>query len=55
MMHLLDRDCLLLKSKNVTILSDILAKLYIQYDPTRPGELITLTKKWLVDVGAASV
>lgn len=55
MMHLLDRDCLLLKSKNVTILSDILAKLYVQYDPLKPGEIISLTKKWLIDVGATAV
>lgn len=54
MMHLLDRDCLILKSKNVNIQSDILAKLYIQYDPTKPGELISMTRDWLVGVGAAT-
>lgn len=52
MMHLLDRECLILKNKNVTIQSDILAKLYKQYDSSKPGEIIGLTKKWLIDVGS---
>jgi hypothetical protein len=54
MMHLLDRECLILKSKNVSIQSDILAKLYVSYDPATPGDIIRLTQKWLIEVGATS-
>jgi hypothetical protein len=53
MLHLLDRQCLILKSSNIQIQSDLLAKLYVQYDPIKPGEIISLTKKWLLEVGAA--
>jgi hypothetical protein len=53
MLHLLDRQCLILKSANVQIQSDLLAKLYVQYDPVKPGEIIELTKKWFLDVGVA--
>jgi hypothetical protein len=50
-MHYLDRICLLLKSKNIVSLqSDILAKLYRQYDPSRAGEFIGLVKQWLSEV-----
>jgi len=45
-MHYLDRSCLILKSKNVRLQTDILAKLYTEYDPASPGDLIPLVQNW---------
>lgn len=50
-MHFLDRKCLLLKSKNLPSLqSDILSKLYVPYDPARPGDIITVVQRWIENV-----
>ncbi|HEY6175889.1 MAG TPA: hypothetical protein VIX73_15650 [Kofleriaceae bacterium] len=51
-MHLLDRQCLILKNKNVIIQSDLLAKLWTEYDSAKVGEIVSFTKRWLVSVGA---
>lgn len=48
MMHLLDRECLVLKSASVrTLQSDILSKLYVEYNPLQPGTIIGKVKDWL--------
>ena len=54
MMHLLDRHCMILKSKNVNIQSDILAKLYVEYASEKLGDIINSVKKWLINVGATT-
>lgn len=54
MLHLLDRHCLILKGKNITIQSDLLAKLWIEYDPSKIGEIISFIKSWLLQVGTTT-
>lgn len=48
-MHFLDRPCLLLKSKKIASLqTDILAKLYTQYDPAKVGDISGLVRQWIL-------